>query len=301
MPYITGRNAYIAIGSQTGPGAAANPTVYLSLSGDSGVEVASDVNIIEPQGTLYPTLYWVVGTWITGRIEANLHPLYDTTLLQWILSRDNTGEAPYFTIVQAYGSALVYRFVDCKINTATLACRVPEVVTLTMEFYGKTQMIGTWSAPTLPTGLVWVSHDISIQLGGQTYNTVSRAIEITINNNIAAPRDMLRFGTLGPIALPAGDITIDGRLTLDVKTSDSEVNVDTISFINNLIGGNRESSLTITLARGSYTRTINLPKVVFGLPTGFNVPSGAAGTPRTVDITFNALAPDSTTPAISIS
>lgn len=290
MPYITGRNGYLAIGSQTGPGTPATSTIFLSLSGDSGVELTSEINVLEPQGSIEPSLYWIVGTWVAGRVEARLHPAYDGSLINWLLARDATGEAPYFTIVQAYGSTLVWKFVDCKINTATLTFRTVEIPTISMEFIGKSQAAGTWSAPTVPTDLVWLSHNVTITVGTTNFSPVTRSVELTINNNIAAARDMIRFGAQGPVALPAGDRMIEGRMTIDLKSADSEVNIDTLSFVNSILAEALEGSLQIGLSRTGASRTIQLPRVVWHYPTGVTVPSGAAGTPRTADIAFNALA-----------
>ena len=298
MPYITGRNAYLSIGSQAAAGTAATAFSFLSLSGDSGVELTQELNIVEPQGGLEPTNYWIVGTWVAGRVEARLHPAYDATLINWIMSRDATGEAPYFSILQAYGSSMVWRFVDCKINTATITLRAAEVPTIALEFIGKTMGTTAWAAPTIDTSLFWLSSEITVKLGTVDYSPVFRSVELTFNNNIAAARDMLRFASMGPVALPAGDRTIEGRATLDIKTADAEVNLDTIAFLTGILGGTREGTMEIKFTRGGTTRTITANRVVWHYPTGVTVPSGGAGTPRTADLTFNCLA-SASLPAIT--
>jgi len=279
MANIKTTHNYLAIGLQTAPSSAASPSVYLSLSGGSSVELS------------LPTSSGIGGTYATGRVEANLHPIYDAKLLEFILQRDARGEAPYFTIIQAYDSGMVWNFVDCKINKATFSCHVKEVVKLGIEFYSRSWPVQSLSSqpPSLPPA--WISQKITLTLAGHEYPKIAKVVDITINNNITHPRDMLRFGALKPVALPADDITIDGMLTLNAEP-------EVVNTFLKDIGDTREAFLSIELIFDKYMRTITLPKIVFNMLNARIEPSSAS---VKVDLPFKALAPDSKTPAISIS
>lgn len=303
MAYITGRRSYLAIGSQSAPGAAATPTISLALTGDSGLNITRETNFtVQTEGQQYdPVNYWYSGKWGEGRIEARLHPAYDGSLISWILQRDSNGETPYFTIDQCLGSVVQYRFVDCKINTATITINSGEQATIGMDIVAKNgTSISATAGPAVGTTLPWTGVEASITIGGTSYSSVCRSVEFTINNNVAAPRDMLRFNSITPISLPAGGREITGRISLDLKTADAkEANVDTTALLRSICSGPVEGTVVVTLTKGSLTRSYTFPRAVLHTATGLEVP-GSPTALKAIEITFNALSPNGATAALTV-
>lgn len=179
-------------------------------------------------------------------------------LLAWIQNRDADGQGMWASaLIDCVNEVKKLR--DAKIRSATFDFVRGRPVTCTLDLAALKIETGATPSPVMPSSPPYIYQEAQVEIavdgGSLTADANCEAIRITIDNMLEDPADGMRLAPGNePLQLyNTAGCRVRGAITRDF--------VDNAIYADFATG--QEAALTISLARGVSSATLNLPRILY--------------------------------------
>jgi hypothetical protein len=259
-------------GLQATKGTHVTPTTWLPLM-DAGSARADSVSrqmnyvVVEmADGRDSPSAYYSAGDWVAGSLEFPLVPGALRDLFSWVQDRDGEGQGKWASVVIDCVHS-TKELTDVKVRRAVLDLVKGEPVMCRLDICGLQVASGEAASPAFPTAAPYTYREVDLRIaaggGGLASDVNCEALRIEIDTMLEDPADGLRLSeSSGPVQLyNLSGVRCSGAVSRDFADS---------GLFDDFMAG-QEAALDVTLARGTATATVSLPRVLYvaddlGLP-----------------------------------